>query len=164
VDLAQAPGGQTVEGDFLRASAVSLGADHPTVAAALTPEQAVDANPAYARAAGQRPLLKQLAGMLPARRYALRTEQTYVTWCHRFLLFVGAQDGAGAADLAALGKADVERLLAHLAVDRNVSASTQNQALNALVFLFRHVLERPLDEMAFSRAAAAAAAGGTGQG
>ncbi|MBK1649711.1 hypothetical protein CKO36_14170 [Rhabdochromatium marinum] len=47
--------------------------------------------------------------------------------------------------------ADVERFLAHLAADRGVAASTQNQALNALVFLFRHVLERPLDELRFTR-------------
>jgi len=96
--------------------------------------------------------LKQLARTLRAQRYALRTEQTYVDWCHRFLLFVAAQPAASAESLAIIGKHDVERFLAHLAVDRNVAASAQNQALNALVFLFRHGLDRPLDEMAFSRA------------
>jgi hypothetical protein len=151
VDLAQCPGAREVEWDFLRESGASLGANHPTVAAASTPEQVIDASPVYTKSSTQQPLLKQLARTLRARRYALRTEQTYVDWCHRFLLFVAAQPEASAESLANIGKHDVERFLAHLAVDRNVAASTQNQALNALVFLFRHVLDRPLDEIAFSR-------------
>jgi len=105
----------------------------------------------YQRAAGAQPLLRQLARTLRAERYALRTEQTYVDWCHRFLLFCGV-GSSKEVDIQALGAADVERFLGHLATERNVSASTQNQALNALVYLFRRVLERPLDEMQFRRA------------
>lgn len=55
-------------------------------------------------------------------------------------------------DPTKLGKRDVERFLEYLAVDRDVAASTQNQALNALVYLFRQVLQQPLDDMAFGRA------------
>lgn len=95
---------------------------------------------------GKGQLLKRLARTLRARQYAIRTEQTYVDWCHRFLRHTGTQDPR------ALAQADVERFLAYLAAERQVSASTQNQALNALVFLFREVLERPLPEMHFPRA------------
>jgi integron integrase len=75
-----------------------------------------------------------------------------VDWCHRFLLYLEGHSRVTAGDCSSIGKADVQRFLTHLAVERQVSASTQNQALNALVFLFRHVLERPLDEMHFGRA------------
>jgi integrase len=116
------------------------------VAKAQSAEQAVENSPRYARAADQRPLLKTLARTLRARRYSIRTEQAYVDWCHRFLLYTGKQDPER------LAGSDVEGFLAHLAADRNVAASTQNQALNALVFLFREVLERPLEDLRFARA------------
>ncbi|AGA92189.1 integron integrase [Thioflavicoccus mobilis 8321] len=152
VDVAACPAAREVEWDYWRESGDTLAADHPTVAAALSPEQAVDAHPIYAKAAEHRPLLKQLARTLRAQRYALRTEQTYVTWCHRFLSFCEKRSTEGSIDPTKLGKRDVERFLEHLAVDRNVAASTQNQALNALVYLFRQVLQQPLDDMAFGRA------------
>jgi integron integrase len=75
-----------------------------------------------------------------------------VDWCHRFLQFCNPGGADEPVDTSALAEADVERFLAHLATARNVSASTQNQALNALVYLFRRVLGRPLDEMQFRRA------------
>lgn len=146
VDLARSPAAGEIDWDYWKDAAKELGAGHPTVAAEQPPEQAVQGNPRYARSAERYPVLKTLARTLRARRYAIRTEQTYVDWCHRFLCFAGREDADG------LGQADVERFLAHLAADRNVSASTQNQALNALVFLFKEVLGRPLGEMRFARA------------
>ena len=151
VELAQSRAAREVDWEHLRESGRALEAAHPTRAAAVSPEAAVAAHPVYQRAAAAQPLLQQLARTLRAERYALRTEQTYVDWCHRFLLFCGVGNGQE-LDTAALGAADVERFLGHLATARNVSASTQNQALNALVYLFRRVLERPLDEMQFRRA------------
>jgi len=53
---------------------------------------------------------------------------------------------------AEMGPAEVEAFLTHLAVNRNVSASTQNQALNALVFLYREVLEMPIEGLDAMRA------------
>jgi len=152
VDLAQAAAAREVDWEHLRESGRALGAAHPTQAAVMTPEEAVAANPVYARSTVAQPLLKQLAQTLRAERYALRTEQTYVDWCHRFLLFCGWGPSSVARSAGDLQPADVERFLAHLATERNVSASTQNQALNALVYLFRRVLERPLDELQFRRA------------
>lgn len=72
------------------------------------------------------------------RRYSIRTEQAYVNWVKRFIRFHHLTHPKD------LGAADVERFLTHLAVDKQVAASTQNQALNALVFLYRQVLRSPL--------------------
>jgi integron integrase len=146
VDLAQAPVASELDWDYWKEAGAGLASDHPTVAAELRPERAVESTPRFAASAERVPLLKSLARTLRARRYAIRTEQTYLDWCHRFLGFCGKVDAAD------LGPSDVERFLAHLAADRGVSASTQNQALNALVFLFRAVLRQPLPEMRFTRA------------
>ncbi len=146
VDLSRSPGAAEVDWDYWKEAGKELATDHPTLATAQTPEQAVQSNPRYARSTDYHPVLKTLARTLRARQYAIRTEQTYVDWCHRFLRYIDKQDPT------ALAQVDAERFLAHLAADRHVSASTQSQALNALVFLFREVLDHPLSDMQFGRA------------
>lgn len=69
-----------------------------------------------------------------------KTAQAYCHWIRRFLSFSAAARGAWTAPLQ-LGTADVEAFLNHLVGERHVAASTQNQALNALVFLYKHVSE-----------------------
>lgn len=69
-----------------------------------------------------------------ARHYSYRTEQQYLGWIRRFILYHGKRHPAE------MSAPDVERFLTHLAVEHNVSASTQNQALSAILFLYRHVL------------------------
>jgi integron integrase len=69
------------------------------------------------------------------RHLALRTEHAYVQWMRRYLEFHNRRHPRE------LGAPEVEQFLTHLAVDRKVSAATQNQALQALLFLYRHVLE-----------------------
>src|SRR3954467_15113050 len=69
-----------------------------------------------------------------------RTAQVYGYWIRRFLTFSGAARGRWVAPQQ-LGTDDVEAFLNHLVGERHLAASTQNQALNALVFLYRHVLE-----------------------
>ena len=80
-------------------------------------------------------LLDQVRQVLRVRHYALRTEECYVQWIKRFILFQGKRHPRD------LGAAEVEQFLTDLAVRGHVSASTQNQALNALVFLYAQVLE-----------------------
>jgi integron integrase len=72
------------------------------------------------------------------RHYSLRTEDTYVHWIKRFIYFSGKRHPAE------LGAAEVTAFLNYLARDRDVAASTQNQALSALLFLYREVLATPL--------------------
>lgn len=69
------------------------------------------------------------------RHLALRTEQAYLQWLQRYVAFHGC------GDPRKLGAPEIERFLTHLAVQRKVSAATQNQALQALLFVYRHVLD-----------------------
>lgn len=87
------------------------------------------------------PLLDQLRHTLRTRNYSLRTEDSYVHWVRRYILFHNKRHPAE------LGDAAVVAFLTHLAVDRKVSANTQNQALNALVFLYKQVLRQPLGDI-----------------
>ena len=85
-------------------------------------------------------LMEQVREVLRYHHYAYRTEQTYCQWILRFIYFFG-----GKTHPRNLGVRDVERFLSDLAVKRGVSPSTQRQALNAIVFLYREVLDKPLD-------------------
>ena len=80
-------------------------------------------------------LLTRLREALRVRHYSIRTEQAYVDWTRRFIHFHGVRHPAS------LGAADVQAFLTHLAVDRAVASSTQNQAKSALLFLYREVLD-----------------------
>lgn len=78
------------------------------------------------------------------RHYSIRTEEAYADWARRFILFHGKRHPKE------MGADEVQQFLSHLAVERNVAASTQNQAKSALLFLYREVLhvELPwLDEV-----------------
>jgi integron integrase len=85
---------------------------------------------------GSRPgLIAVSREKMMTRHLALRTEQAYVQWLRRFIVFHGRKHPRE------VGAAGVEQFLTHLAVERKVSAATQNQALQALLFVYRHVLE-----------------------
>jgi hypothetical protein len=90
---------------------------------------------AGARAAPKPRLLDRMREALRLRRYSRRTEEAYVAWARRFILFHGKRHPSG------LGAPEVTAFLTSLAVDGRVAASTQNQALSALLFLYRDVLE-----------------------
>jgi integron integrase len=82
-----------------------------------------------------RKLLDQVSDVARFRHLSLRTEQAYRNWIKRFILFHGKQHPRD------LGAEAVRTFLTHLAVNEHVSASTQNQAFNALLFLYRQVLQ-----------------------
>jgi integron integrase len=79
-------------------------------------------------------LLDRMRIAIRTRHYSIRTEESYVKWTRRFILFHNKKHPS------AMGADELNAFLSHLAVDRNVSASTQNQALCAILFLYRHVL------------------------
>jgi integron integrase len=79
-------------------------------------------------------LLEQLRNEIRVRHYSIRTEHTYTDWVVRYVKFHKLRHPAQ------MGAAEIKRFLTHLAVEGNVAASTQNQALCALVFLYKHVL------------------------
>ncbi|MEQ1546120.1 integron integrase [Methyloglobulus sp.] len=80
-------------------------------------------------------LLDQVRDKIRFKHYSLSTENTYISWAKQFILFHGKRHPAD------LGAAEVEAFLTYLATQRHVSSSTQNQALSAILFLYRDVME-----------------------
>ena len=91
-------------------------------------------------------LLDQLSDALRMKHYSYRTEQAYVDWVRRFILFHKKRHPA------AMGEEEIRAFLTHLATERNVAASTQNQALSAILFLYREVLHKELQPVLVSGA------------
>jgi integron integrase len=86
-------------------------------------------------------LLDQLREALRARHYSRRTEQTYCSWVKRFIFFHNVRHPEEMAE------PEINAFLTHLAVKEKVSASTQNQALSALLFLYRNVINREVGDL-----------------
>jgi integron integrase len=86
-------------------------------------------------------LYDSIVQALRLRHYSRRTEEAYIHWIGRFLQFYQHRHPRQ------LAETDVNRFLTHLAVQEHVAASTQNQALSAILFLYEHVLEQPLDRI-----------------
>lgn len=84
-------------------------------------------------------LLDRVRERIRVKHYSIRTETAYVDWIKRFILYHGKRHPSE------MGAREVEAFLTHLAVERNVAASTQNQALAAILFLYREVLGVELD-------------------
>lgn len=90
--------------------------------------------PPAASSSPPRTLFGAVREQIRLRHYSLRTEKTYIDWIRRFIHFCGGRHPRE------LGSTEITTFLTHLAVDLNVAASTQNQALQALLFLYRDVL------------------------
>ena len=85
-------------------------------------------------------LLDEMRDLMRRRHYSIHTEHACRDWIRRHVRFHNTRSRDGLR----YGEEKIEAFLTHLARDRHVAASTQNQAMNALVFLYRHVLEQPL--------------------
>ncbi len=138
--------------DYWMASATRLQPGHPTIAR----QPRVSGSPGAAEASlldrmdeggcGEVARLHRedfllLSRVIRTRGMSIRTEKTYLHWLCRLVAFHGMRSPKD------LGAAEVVSFLQHLAVVRNVAASTQNQALNALVFFYDKALEQPLGEL-----------------
>jgi integron integrase len=86
-------------------------------------------------------LLDRVRHAIRARHYSLRTEEAYVGWIRRYILFHGKRHPSE------MGATEINAFVTHLAVDGPVGASTQTQALSALLFLYRHVLGQNLPDL-----------------
>ncbi len=92
------------------------------------------------------PFLESVRNAIRVRHYSIRTEEAYVDWTKRFIWFHQKRHPAE------MGAKEVSEFLSHLAIQRKVAPATQAQALNALVFLYKAVLETPLpDNVQFTR-------------
>ncbi len=137
--------------EYWKASAKSLAKSHPTIARDNSPRQRIigsstkssekySTNLASVRQAHPEQI-ESLIAKIRTRGYSIRTEQAYELWLCRFIAF-----HKNASPLH-LGSQEVNAFLEYLAVDRNVAINTQNQALNALVFFYKHVIDKPLDDL-----------------
>ncbi len=84
-------------------------------------------------------LLDRVRWHLRVRHYSIRTEQAYVDWIRRYILYHRKRHPNQ------MGEKEITEFLTHLAVEKHVAASTQNQAFSALLFLYQQILERKLD-------------------
>ena len=84
-------------------------------------------------------LLVCMRDEIRSRHYSLRTEQSYIQWVRRFIFFHNKRHPKD------MGEEEISLFLTNLAVERKVAASTQNQALSALLFLYKHVLNQKLE-------------------
>lgn len=100
----------------------------------------VAASPLVPQSTVPRPvkIIDQIRGVIRAKHYSHRTEEAYIHWARQFILFHAKRHPLE------MGEIEVAAFLEHLAVNKAVAASTQNQALNALVFLYGTVLGKPL--------------------
>ena len=85
-------------------------------------------------------LLDEMRDLMRRRHYSIHTERACRDWVKRYVRFHNVQS----RDDLLPGEKKIEAFLTHFARDRQVTASTRNQAMNALVFLYKHVLEQPL--------------------
>jgi hypothetical protein len=91
-------------------------------------------------------LADRIRDAIRLRGYSIRTEKAYVQWYERFVRFHKLRHPS------TMGAPEIEQFLSHLASQEQVAASTQNQALSALLFLYRGVLRLPLDDLDIMRA------------
>ena len=93
-------------------------------------------------------LLGEIRDLMSRDHYSVSTERTYCDWIKQYVRFHGMQNRES---LFCEAENKVEKFLTYLATERNVAASTQNQAFNALVFLYKRVLESPLENVRATR-------------
>ncbi|OGR05202.1 MAG: integrase [Deltaproteobacteria bacterium RIFOXYD12_FULL_50_9] len=85
-------------------------------------------------------LLERARDVIRLKHYSIRTEEAYLGWMYRYIIFHNKRHPQD------MGVPEIEAFLTHLAVEGNVAGSTQNQAFNAILFLYRHVLEISLQD------------------
>lgn len=136
-----------VDWGYWKSSTRSLSLDHPTIARD-TPVVGIDHLSGNSDRLGtdspggeNQEVIVKVISEIRLRGYSIRTEQVYKGWVVRFITFSGNRFPEE------LGAKEVISFLEYLAVRRNVSISTQSQALNALVFLYDQVLKQPLGEL-----------------
>jgi integron integrase len=147
--LSEATWTQKFDWDYWKASARTLPSNHPTIARAgttVTGEGNRQSKPTGTiRLAKVRQThaawCKALIAEIRRRGYSIRTERAYESWVVRFIAFCDNANPEG------VGNAEVLAFLQHLAVARQVAASTQNQALNALVFFYDNIVKQPVGNL-----------------
>ncbi len=144
VDVVASPWSPTYPWDDLKSQARSLPASHPTIArqplSDVSSVEEVDATTESIKA--QFPdVFDAVIREIRSRNYSIRTEQSYVAWLSRFIRFHNQQHPKK------LDANDIANYLTHLAVNRMVASSTQRQALNAIIFYYKNILNKSIDDI-----------------
>ncbi len=144
---------QNIDWNFWYSSAKQLEASHSSIAKGSLHQKP---NPAYSNRnissldnfkQSHKQIFTQVISEIRRRHYSYRTEQTYTLWIARYIIFHNNKNPVE------MGASEIVAFLNYLAVNRNVSSSTQNQALNALIFLYRKTLDKDLGNLGdYSRA------------
>ena len=144
VDVVASPWAASYPWDDLKAQARSLPASHPTIARQpLGDVSSVEETDATADSIkAQFPdVFDAVIREIRTRNYSIRTEQSYVAWLSRFIRFHKQQHPEK------LKANDIADYLTHLAVNRMVASSTQRQALNAIIFYYKNILNKSFDDI-----------------
>ncbi len=144
VDVLALPWARDFHWDDLKSQARSLPVSHPSM-----PRPAIDELVLSNDSVGSDESIKAdfadvfsaLAREIRRRNYSIRTEQSYVAWLSRFILFHDKQHPEN------LNAVDIANYLTYLAVNRMVASSTQRQALNAIVFYYKNILDKTFDDI-----------------
>ncbi|CAK0771838.1 integrase/recombinase XerD [Gammaproteobacteria bacterium] len=152
-ELIGVPWLREVDWHYWRESAQPLSPNHPTIARSVNPQASsspISPLSNTKKEVEEDPLttiIERLIAVIRQRGYSIRTEEAYRSWTVRYLAFIGNRDPRTA------GATEVVSFIETLVSKGNVAASTQNQALNALDFLYGQVLAQPLNDMGtFQRA------------
>jgi integron integrase len=145
-EIVKAPFAKDVDWEHWKEAARELPSDHVTIGREGSNTSATSGSlTAYSSLQETRQkhpeLIKMLVSRLRVGQYAFRTEKSYIDWICRFLAYSANKDPRQ------MGSSEVFAFLEYLALQRKVASSTQNQALNALVFLYDKVLEQPLGDL-----------------
>ena len=101
---------------------------------AISREQSIGKSPAAA--SGKPKLLDQVKNEMRVKHYSRKTEESYISWIKRFILFNNKKHPNE------MGKEEIQKFVNHLVIDKNVSSSTQNQALQGILYLYKNVLKK----------------------
>jgi integron integrase len=107
----------------------------------LREREMVMGSPRIAKATLTFPVLKDLSEAIQERHYSIRTEQAYLDWCHRFLVFCDKRE------TEEIEEHDLERFIEHLEVECGLAPKTRSAAYNAIAFFFQNVLDKPIEKL-----------------
>lgn len=141
LQLTPTPAGREIEWASWLERRHSVIPDQNEEIANLRERAMVMGSPRIAKATLTFPVLKDLSEAIQARQYSIRTEQAYLDWCHRFLVFCDKRE------IEEIEEHDLERFMDHLEVECGLAAKTRTAAYNAVAFFFQAVLEKPIDKV-----------------
>jgi integron integrase len=149
VDLAKAPAGDEIDWDYWIKRRLDLrgqikegkekeGNDKGE-SRSFYREEPVSGSPRVIRGIKEFPIIENLIKRIREKNYSIRTEQSYVDWCQRYMEYCKERD------FEKNERESVKKYIKHLAIEKALSIKTQGAAYNALSFYFKHVFEDPLD-------------------